>query len=70
MTMCVLYESKKALKDSVGKALRYEETSAFGPEYTPNGTFLVAGRPHMHSVVKREFFAKVTMKDGLISKVV
>jgi len=69
MTMCVLYESKKALKEAVGKPLRYEETSVFGPEYKADGVLTVAGRPHMHSIVKREFFAQVTMKNGVISKV-
>lgn len=69
MTMCVIYPSKKDLKAAVGKPLRYEETSMFGPEYKANGVLTVAGRPHMHPTVKREFFATVTMKDGLIAKV-
>ncbi len=69
MTMCVLYPSKKDLKAAVGKPLKYEETSVFGPEYKADGVLTVAGRPHMHSIVKREFFAQVTMVGGLISKV-
>ena len=40
----------------------------FGNEYIPNGTFCVARRPHLQGG-GREFFAQVTMKDGLIEKV-
>jgi hypothetical protein len=69
MTMLALYPSKKDLKAAVGQPLKFQETSMFGPEYLANGTFVVAGRPHLSSIVKREFFAKVTMKDGKIAKV-
>lgn len=69
MTMLALYPSKKDLKASVGKSLMYRETSAFGPEYKDTGTFTVAGRPHMTPIVKREFFATVTMVDGKIRRV-
>ncbi len=70
MTMAVLYENKKALKAAVGQPLRYEETSMFGEEYRADGVLTVAGRPHLHPrTVKREFFARVTMVGGLISKV-
>jgi hypothetical protein len=69
MTMLALYPSKKDLKAAVGHRLRYEETSAFGAEYKDNGTVTVAGRPHLSSIVKREFFARVTLKDGIITKV-
>ncbi len=67
--LCVHYESKKALKAAVGQPLRYTETSIFGPEYRPDGRLTVAGRPHMSSVVKREFFAEITMADGRIASV-
>lgn len=67
--LCVHYESKKALKAAVGQPLRYTETSIFGPEYRPDGSLTVAGRPHMSSVVKREFFAEITMADGRIASV-
>ena len=40
----------------------------FGPEYTRNGTVVVANRPHI-TKMGREFFAEVTMRDGLIEKV-
>lgn len=69
MTMLVHYASKKAMKEYIGEVLRYEETSAFGSEYRNNGWLTVAGRPSHSTVVKREFFARVLMKDGLIEKV-
>jgi hypothetical protein len=68
MTMLALYPSKKELKAAVGKPLRYRETSMFGEEYMPDGTFTVANRPHMTGM-GHEFFARVTMAAGLIHKV-
>jgi len=68
MTMVVRYNSKKDLKEAVGKRLKYIETSMFGPEYKSNGTITVAGRPHITGL-KREFFAQVTMKDDIIVRV-
>ena len=68
MTMVVVYPSKKELKASVGQRLRYIETSMFGPEYRDNGTITVANRPHI-TKMGREFFAQVTMTNGLITKV-
>jgi prepilin-type processing-associated H-X9-DG protein len=62
------YESKKALKESIGKPLRYIETSMFGPEYRDNGTLTGANRPHI-THKGREFFANVVMADGLIKSV-
>lgn len=69
--MIALYESKAALKASIGQPLKYRETSMFGEEYRADGTFPVCNRP---SIVRypgkaREFFAEVTMRAGLISKV-
>ena len=66
--LLALYPSKKALKEAVGKPLRHEETSIFGAEYTPNGSFCVANRPHITGMGK-EFFAQVEMRDGLIASV-
>jgi hypothetical protein len=63
--MGALYKTKKDLKAAIGSPLRYEETSAFGPEYKADGTFCVVGP----SPYERKWFASVTMKDGLISKV-
>ena len=68
MTMVVVYPSKKELKASVGQRLRYIETSLFGPEYRDNGTITVTNRPHI-TKMGREFFAQVTMTNGLIAKV-
>lgn len=62
------YPSKKVLKENVGKPLRYIETSMFGEEYRSNGTLVGANRPHITGQ-GREFFAKVTMQDGLIARV-
>lgn len=68
MTMIALYPSKKMLKEAVGQRLKYQETSMFGNEYKPNGVLTVANRPHITGMGK-EFFAQVTMKDGIIQKV-
>lgn len=62
------YESKKVLKESIGKPLRYIETSIFGPEYRENGILTGANRPHITGK-GREFFANVTMENGLIKTV-
>lgn len=69
MTMIVHYPSKKVLKENIGQRLKYTETSMFGEEYKSNGTFVVANRPHI-TKLGREFFAKVTMENDLIKKVV
>lgn len=68
MTLVVRYPSKKVLKECVGQRLNYMETSMFGPEYSPNGVLTVANRPHI-TRMGREFFAEVTMRDGLIASV-
>ena len=68
MTMIALYPSKKVLKEAVGQRLKYQETSMFGDEYKPDGVLTVANRPHITGM-GREFFAQVTMKDGIIQKV-
>lgn len=59
------YKTKKALKEAVGKPLRYVETSMFGPEYRSNGKFCVVGP----SPYDRKWFASVTMENDLIKKV-
>jgi hypothetical protein len=59
------YPTKKALKASIGKALRYVETSIFGTEYRADGKFCVVGPDPYHRV----WYAEVTMVNGLISKV-
>jgi hypothetical protein len=63
------YKSKKALKEAIGKALEFRETSMFGNEYKSNGSFTGAHRPAVTNLPGREFFATVTMVNGLIAKV-
>lgn len=63
--MGALYPTKKALKEAIGKPLRYQETSAFGAEYRENGQFCVVGP----SPYDRKWYAEVTMENGLIKKV-
>lgn len=63
-----VYPSKKELKASIGKPLEYIETSMFGPEYRENGVLTGANRPHI-THKGREFFANVTMENGLIKAV-
>ena len=63
------YITKKKLRESIGSPLRYQETSLFGEEYTPNGTLVGSNRPSISGIGTREFFAQVTMRDGLISEV-
>lgn len=60
------YKTKKELKSSVGKPLRYIETSVFGAEYRDNGKLTVVGPDPYRN---RKWYATVTMKDGLIEKV-
>ena len=64
------YPTKKSLKESIGLPLKFTETAGltFGEEYRSNGEFTGCNRPHLTGY-KREFFASVRMKDGLISKV-
>jgi hypothetical protein len=68
MTLVAIYPNKKALKENIGKPLRYIETSLFGPEYRPDGKLTVCNRPHMTGI-GREWFGNVTMANGLIVKV-
>lgn len=56
------YETKKKLKEAIGQSLRYNETSVFGPEYEPNGSFCVVGP----SAYNRKWYASITMKENLI----
>lgn len=62
------YESKKQLKECIGQPLKYIETSAFGAEYKADGDLTGANRPHITGK-GREFFATVTMEQGIIKKV-
>ena len=62
------YPSKKELKTRIGERLDYIETSLFGEEFRRDGVLTGANRPHITGK-GREFFANVTMKDGLIHSV-
>ena len=66
--MLVHYATKKDLAASIGEPLKYSETSMFGEEWIPDGVIYVARRPHLQGG-GREFFAQVTMADGLIKSV-
>lgn len=59
------YKTKKELKANVGQALRYIETSIFGPEYKATGKFAVVGP----SPEERKWYAEVTMENNIIKKV-
>ena len=73
--MILNYKSKKQMKESIGESLDYTETSMFGNEYNSDGTFVGCNRPYSLEYPKfsqrkgREFFASVTMKNGLIKVV-
>ena len=62
------YDSKRALKEYIGQPLHYTETSMFGAQYKPDGVLTGANRPHITGR-GREFFANVTLKDGVIVQV-
>lgn len=67
--MILNYSSKKELKNNIGRPLNYTETSMFGLEYKSNGSFVGCNRPSITSNKGREFFAKVTMENNLITEV-
>jgi len=60
------YATKKELKAQVGQPLRYVETSMFGPEYKPDGKFVVVG-PDPYT--NRKWYAEVVMEGGKIKSV-
>jgi hypothetical protein len=59
------YKTKKELRDSIGKPLRFNETSIFGSEYRHDGTLTGVGP----SEYVRKWYANVVMVNGLIAKV-
>ena len=69
--MVLNYNSKKQLKENIGKSLNYTETSMFGNEYKSNGSFCGSNRPQIpeYGNSGREFFAEVTMRNDLILSV-
>jgi len=58
------YKTKKQLKASIGKPLRFREVLIFGPEYHGDGTYTLECPPGYH-----KFYARVTVKNGVISRV-
>lgn len=65
MALLVKNSTKKGLKELVGKPFpQYEETRAawFEPEYKRSGSIIVTNDP-------RSYFAKVTVSDGIITRV-
>ena len=56
------YDTKKELRNNIGKPLEYTETSFFGVEYKENGTLTGCN-------LKRSWFANVIIKDNKILKV-
>jgi hypothetical protein len=60
------YKTKKELKSRIGQRLLHIETSMFGQEFERDGSFPVVGP----GAYQRVWYAKVTMKEGLISKVI
>ena len=67
--MILNYESKKQLKENIGKELNYTDTSMFGEEYKSNGKFCASNRPSITGNGTREFFAEVSMVNDLIKGV-
>jgi len=73
--MILNYKSKKQMKESIGQPLDYTETSFFGAEYKSDGSFRGCNRPYSPEYPKfnqrkgREFFATITMENGLIKGV-
>ena len=62
------YPSKKVMKESIGRPLRYRETSMFGDEYAEGKTLTGCNRPHITGH-KREFFANAVVRDGKLAEV-
>lgn len=68
MTLIANYPSKKVCKENIGSPLNYIETSFFGDQYISDGVLTVANRPHITGQ-GREWFGRITMRDGLIEGV-
>ena len=60
------YKTKKACKEAIGTTPYFVETSMFGAEYKGDGTYTVVG-PAPYT--DRRWYARVTVRDGLIVKV-
>ena len=62
MTIQLYYKTKKDLKNNIGSELDYSETNIFKDEYKENG--IVIGCD-----VARKWFAKITIKNNIIERV-
>ena len=62
MTIQLYYKTKKELKNNIGSELDYSETNMFKDEYKENG--IVIGCD-----VERKWFAKITIKNNIIERV-
>ena len=60
------YPTKQACRESIGKEPKFVETSLFGLEFNGDGTYTVVG-PCPYTA--RNWYAQVTVTDGVISKV-
>jgi hypothetical protein len=59
------FDTKKQLKEAVGTVPHFIETSFFGNQYEGDGIYTVVGpNPNV-----RNWFAELTIVDGLIEKV-
>jgi hypothetical protein len=61
------FKTKKELKAAVGQVPEFIETSFFGVEYKGDGSYVVVG-PCPYTA--RNWYAKITVADGRIAKVV
>ena len=70
MSLILDYPSKKNLKECIGEPLKYVDPSAdiFGVKDYSNATVCGSNRPHLTGH-KREFFASIVIRNGLIEKV-
>ena len=60
------FQTKRELKEAVGKRPKFIETSVFGAEYKGAGTYVVVGPDPYRS---RKWYAEITVADGVIAKV-
>jgi len=69
MILLLGYESVQELQSCIGKPLNYKETSIFTSNYKHNGTFVASYKPSLTQGAGKQFFVRITMKDGLIKTV-
>tara|TARA_R110000823_G_scaffold25915_1_gene76205 strand:+ start:294 stop:485 length:192 start_codon:yes stop_codon:yes gene_type:complete len=62
MTIQLYYKTKKELKNNIGSELDYTETNIFKDEYKENGVVIGCD-------VNRKWFAKITIKNNIIERV-